>query len=360
MQVAIVTHIVSPYQAELFNTIAATNQLELNVVYLHRMSRERLWTAKPPQHHAFYLEGEPNSFAEVKTVVGQADLVVFNYYIERAARHLLKVRVASKKPWCFWGERPGYRNPGWVGRLFRQWALSDLHDSKAPIWGIGQFAVHGYQQEFGTQRTYCNLPYFSDLERFQQGNGCVKTNSERVFLFSGSLIHRKGVDLLARAFTRLLQDYPNVRLKLMGEGELHKTLRQEFGSARNNIEILGFKDWSELPTYYHSADVLCVPSRYDGWGLVVPEGLAAGLPVIATDQMGAAIEFIRTGENGWLIPAGDEQALYQALCQAAALPKAQLSELSQNASASIREHSLQNGAKRFIDAALAAQREWVG
>ncbi len=68
------------------------------------------------------------------------------------------------------------------------------------------------------------------------------------------------------------------------------------------VEFAGFKDWNELPGEYASADVLCVPSRYDGWGLVVPEGLASGLPVIATDRMGAALEFVETGRNGWLIP----------------------------------------------------------
>jgi glycosyltransferase involved in cell wall biosynthesis len=69
----------------------------------------------------------------------------------------------------------------------------------------------------------------------------------------------------------------------------------------------------------HGADVLCVPSRYDGWGLVVPEGLASGLPVIATDRMGAALEFVENGRNGWLIPAGDGSAV-NAMREAALMP----------------------------------------
>jgi glycosyltransferase involved in cell wall biosynthesis len=242
-----------------------------------------------------------------------------------------------------------------LGRLI----LTEFHNSRVPIWGIGQFAVEGYQKEFGSGRTYNNLPYFSDLTRFQcttrNGNG---KSEERVFLFSGSLIRRKGVDLLGRAFLRLAREMPAVRLKLMGSGELQNKLIQMLEPVQTQVEFLGFKDWSELPDYYAQSHVLCVPSRYDGWGLVVPEGLASGLPVIGTTQMGAALELIKTGRNGWLIPAGDEAAIYTAMRNAAMLSPTELSQLSCNARESVIEHSLEQGAERFIHAARDAYSQW--
>jgi glycosyltransferase involved in cell wall biosynthesis len=99
---------------------------------------------------------------------------------------------------------------------------------------------------------------------------------------------------------------------------------------------------------YASADVLCVPSRYDGWGLVVPEGLTSGLPVIATDRMGAGLEFVRTGENGWLIPAGDEEAILDAMREAVLLSDSQLGQMGQRAQASVSEHTLAHGVERFV------------
>jgi hypothetical protein len=78
----------------------------------------------------------------------------------------------------------------WAGRLLRKWKLSKLHSSAAPIWGIGEFAIEGYKAEFGENRKYFNLPYFSDLERFATARRQEKL--ERTFLFSGSLIERKG------------------------------------------------------------------------------------------------------------------------------------------------------------------------
>ena len=228
----------------------------------------------------------------------------------------------------------------------RKWKLSKLHASPAPIWGIGKFAVDEYRKEFGSQRAYFNLPYFSDLQRFKTPEREEK--SERVFLFSGSLIARKGVDLLVAAFARLAREVPNVRLRIVGDGELQH-------SRSERVDFVGFRDWQELPGEYAAADVLCVPSRYDGWGLVVPEGLASGLPVIATDRMGAALEFVETGRNGWLIQAGDEEALLGAMREAAVRP---LRELSFYARESVNTHTLENGATRFVQCAQATVKTW--
>ena len=172
MRVAIITHLASPYQAELFNAVATSGEVELEVVYLKRTRRGRRWTKASILHRAVFLDEEPGRFDEVRADVLGVDMAVVNYYSERLAHVLLTARAASKKPWCFWGERPGFRKPEWIGRLRRRCYLSWLHASQAPIWGIGRFAVERYQAEFGPSRTYCNLPYFSDLERFKPTARC--------------------------------------------------------------------------------------------------------------------------------------------------------------------------------------------
>jgi len=227
-----------------------------------------------------------------------------------------------------------------------------------PIWGIGKFAVDEYRREFGARRPYFNLPYFSDLKRF--ANSAHRERVERTFLFSGALIHRKGVDLLAAAFVELAREFANVRLKVIGDGELREELEQTLRPVRERVEFVGFRDWDQLPDAYASADVLCVPSRYDGWGLVVPEGLASGLPVIATDRMGAALEFVETGRNGWLIPAGDQKALIDAMCEAAGLSASELEQMGRHARESVSAHTLENGAARFAHCAREAVSGWTG
>jgi len=100
---------------------------------------------------------------------------------------------------------------------------------------------------------------------------------------------------------------------------------------------------------------LCVPSRYDGWGLVVPEGLASGLPVIASDRMGAALEFVESGRNGWLVRAGVGEALLAAMREAALMP---LGEMRRRARESVSEHTLRNGAGRFSEYGQQVISEW--
>jgi glycosyltransferase involved in cell wall biosynthesis len=348
MKVLVLTDCPSPYQVELFNEIEAQGKCSLEVAYLRGHDPERQWKSSEIRHASMELSNGGMTRALESTQ--RADLVVFNYYLHANAERLIRERNAHGGPWCFWGERPGFHQPLWLGRLVRKWKLANLHASAAPIWGIGKFAVDGYQTEFGTQREYFNLPYFSDLKRFETPDR--EDRRERVFLFSGSLIARKGVDLLASAFVRLARDVPNVRLRIVGDGELKQSMIEKLQAVSDRVEFVGFRDWQDLPREYAAADVLCVPSRYDGWGLVVPEGLASGLPVIATDRMGSALEFVRTGTNGWLIPAGDEEALLGAMREAAGneLPKAMRE--------SVREHALENGADRFVRYAQEAMANW--
>jgi glycosyltransferase involved in cell wall biosynthesis len=356
VRVFVLTDCPSPYQVELFNQIEANSECRLEVAYLRRRDPNRHWKWSGIQHASIELDGPRVGMSQARESAREAELVVFNYYRNPNAERLIAERAALGAPWCFWGERPGFREPAWAGRLLRKWKLSKLHALPVPIWGIGKFAIDGYREEFGPQRAYFNLPYFSDLQRFNVSRREEKP--ERTFLFSGSLINRKGVDLLAAAFVRLAQEVANVRLRVIGDGELRRSLEQTLRPVSERVEFTGFRDWDELPGDYASADVLCVPSRYDGWGLVVPEGLASGLPVIATNRMGAALEFVETGRNGWLIRAGDEEALLDAMREAASLSHDELIELGRKARESVSEHTLQNGAARFADYAREAIAGW--
>jgi glycosyltransferase involved in cell wall biosynthesis len=328
----------------LFNEIEAQGDCALEVGYLRSHDSARQWQPAEIEHVSTALDN--GGMMRARQAVRNADFVVFNYYRNANAERLIDERVAQGGPWCFWGERPGFHQVALVGLLLRKWKLAKLHSSPAPIWGIGKFAIDGYRKEFGTERAYFNLPYFSNLQRFRPT--MREERNERVFLFSGSLIARKGIDLLAGAFVKLANEVSNVRLRIVGDGELAESVMRQLSTVRDRVDFVGFRDWRELPGEYACADVLCVPSRYDGWGLVVPEGLAAGLPVIGTDRMGAALEFVETGRNGWLVPVGDGEALLCAMREAALLPSSDLSGLGQRAQESVREHTLANGAARFF------------
>lgn len=349
-RVVVVTHFPSPYQVELFNEVERQHPGLLSVHYLLRAAANRRWTGLPARHaHDFVA---PDRTA-ARAAVTQADFVVFNFYNDAAAADLIRARAATGRGWCFWGERPGYRYP-LLARLMRLNRLAALHRSRQPIWGIGQWAVDAYRTEFGPNRRYVNLPYFSDLARFTAQQPQYSSGGRR-FLFSGSVSRRKGIDLLAAAFAQLATEFPDVHLTIMGEGPLERRARATLAPCAERVDFIGFRDWDALPGVYGAAEILCVPSRHDGWGLVVPEGLAAGLPVISTDRTGAALDLIAPGQNGWIVRAGVMPDLLAAMRQAAALGPSDWQAMSASARARIAGHSLELGAARFVAAVAAAQ-----
>jgi glycosyltransferase involved in cell wall biosynthesis len=223
---------------------------------------------------------------------------------------------------------------------------------------MGEWGIEGYRREFGAKRRYLNVPYCSDLGPFFEIRREVQQNGHCQFLFSGSFIRRKGVDLLASAFTRLLAEGFDARLHLVGAGPLRQFLEGKCGPIRKNVVFHGFKQWDELASVYAEADILCAPSRYDGWGLVVVEGLAAGLPVISTDRTGAARDVL-SATNGWLVRAGDEETLYSALKAAVNLTKERYRAMSEQARRSAANHDLTAGIERFLTAARVTRDQWM-
>jgi len=350
VRVTVLTQLTSPYQVEFLNAVADRADCGLSVVYLTDTDSNRHWATPEIRHRHLILDQSADSGGEALRWLEEADLVVFNYYTHAFAVRALTRRALARQPWVFWGERPGALQLGWLGAFVRHTLLLPLHHQPQPIWGVGQFGVAGYVEEFGDQRPYVNLPYFSNLERFQSAPRSA-TSSNLRFLYCGALSRRKGSDLLASAFLELARKHPKARLILIGHGPLESALRTTLAPVAAQVDFLGFTPWDELPVAYQQGDVFCFPSRYDGWGLALVEAMASGLPVISTTSTGAALEFVQHGVNGWLIPPGDSTALVQAMRSALT---AALAPMGQAALRAVREHSLSQGAERFVQAARSA------
>ena len=75
-----------------------------------------------------------------------------------------------------------------------------------------------------------------------------------------------------------------------------------------------------LAAEYEAADIFCLPSIEEGFGMVIPQAMASGLPIVTTKVCGAA-DLVRTGETGLVVPPSDESALLEALGSLLADPK---------------------------------------
>jgi glycosyltransferase involved in cell wall biosynthesis len=76
---------------------------------------------------------------------------------------------------------------------------------------------------------------------------------------------------------------------------------------------LGFRNQAELPRLYAMGDLFVLPSEDEPWGLVINEAMCSGLPIVASERVGAAADLIQPGYNGFRFPPGDIPALTQAL-----------------------------------------------
>jgi glycosyltransferase involved in cell wall biosynthesis len=140
-------------------------------------------------------------------------------------------------------------------------------------------------------------------------------------IFLGNLIPRKGLHTLLNALARL----PASAARLVVVGSLTAdpayarfiTRRLADPALSGRVELTGSLPDGQVAARLAAADVLVVPSQYEGYGIVYLEGMAFGLPAIGTTS-GAAHEIVTAGEDGFLIPPGDVGALAQRLERLAA------------------------------------------
>lgn len=352
MKVVVFSYIPSPYQIELFDAIHDLGEISLRVVYVAPGEAGRPWSSKAIRHDHRIL---PNSGgSDLTHEIEQADLAVFSWYWNGSYRQAMRKRARSGRPWCLWSERPGFRHTGLAGRWLRKALLWPVWTHAAPIWGIGKWAIEGYRKEFGDNHAFTDVPYFSNLNRFRAVHDPEPRVPRRV-LYSGSLIHRKGIDVLARVWRRLSPLFPSATLHFAGAGKMSQELARLLAPVDRTISLLGPSDWDQMPEIYRGCDILCAPSRYDGWGLIVPEALASGRPVVASSSMGSSREMLVEGREGWLVTAGDVASLEAKLSHALSLSASEYSVMSRAALETGLKFDVSQGCRLFV----ASARETV-
>ena len=134
-------------------------------------------------------------------------------------------------------------------------------------------------------------------------------------LFVGRLTEAfKNVSILPEIVGRLEARGHRITLVVVGEGPDRD--RVEEGIARHecrDVRLVGALEHEELARFYAAADVLVVPSRSDPWGFVLNEAMEFGLPIMATDAVGAGADLIVDGGNGRRIPVGDAEGFAEGI-----------------------------------------------
>lgn len=341
----------SPYQRDILYTLSQHPEIDLQVFYLEGACSDSPWPEKPLQPYEYILPGFHLTWGLSRfhlnwhwPKVNQSDVVVLNGYMSLTAQLLLRL-PAKKIPCIFWGEKMVGNSTGIKGKLQEVFANS-LKNCRA-IAAIGEAAVQDYKLRY-PDKLVVPIPYYCDLEAFQKDIP-LRPREPITILFCGQMIERKGVDLLLTAFSRLIESGLTAKLVLVGrEAELPQMMANLPESVKKWVNYAGFQAPEALPQFFRQADIFVLPSRYDGWGVVMNQAIGAGLPIICSDAVGSAPDLVTMGENGFIFPAGDGDKLYEALHYYVSEP-ARITVASAASQRRSPEWSPEAGAKRWVE-----------
>lgn len=165
----------------------------------------------------------------------------------------------------------------------------------------------------------------------------------------GRFAEQKGFGLLIRAFALAWRNNPQLRLSLVGDGELRAQIESliEAEGMGDAVRLLGWQDEAGVRAAMEAAHALVTPSFAEGLPVVIMEAMACARPVIATYIAGIP-ELVRPEQEGWLVPAGDTKALAECMLQAANTAPETLAAMGASARARvIARHDIRSSARRL-------------
>jgi len=190
------------------------------------------------------------------------------------------------------------------------------------VQAISQAILEKTQADYGATiapmvQYLCVRDQLGCAKRTRGDDGMVR------ILFVGRLERRKGVDVLLAAAERLLSRRPNVEVVFVGAATKNTelgglTYPEAFATqvsdpaVRSRVRFAGAVDEAELQQQYANADIFCLPSRFESFGLVLLEASVFSLPLVGV-RCGGVEEIIEHGETGLLVAPDDAEDLEQAL-----------------------------------------------
>ncbi len=159
-----------------------------------------------------------------------------------------------------------------------------------------------------------------DVFDFEYNNHAMRSkyarDQEQIILYVGRMVREKGVQVLLDAAPRVLSERPGTQFLMVGTGYYLEDLKRQAwqSGVSENCHFLGYVGDAELLELYKCADVVCIPSLYEPFGIVALEGMAAQVPVVTSD-VGGLKDFVENMETGVTTYAGDASSLAWGLLQ---------------------------------------------
>lgn len=325
LQVLLLTNIAAPYRLPLFEDLAY--YVDLTVYFCRKSDPTRQWRLNLASERVKYVE---LPFRAWRLPLGNMELIWNPKLANQLREHRFDVYIAGEnlpnflsvitvqraarrqgKPFILWSgviETP-YASGHWLSNLYRRWLYSRTD----------AFVAYGKKaKDFLVRRGVSPDKIYTGTQGIVPGwiwhvtpdKNSLGLDGRVIVLYVGYLVPRKGVATLIRAYQRARR--PDSTLVIVGDGPQRADL-EAIAQGERDIIFTGYLEGETKWRYFASADLFVLPTYHDPWPQVINEAMYFGLPVITTDRDGSVHEVVHNGENGLVVPAGDVDALAEAL-----------------------------------------------
>ena len=336
-RVAIIHNIIAPYRIPVFEKLAKNPSIDLKVFYCAETHSDRNWEVNACETYdytillgtciqvgSFKYHVNPSIVWEL--LRGNYDVVILGGCCDFTTQLAFIFSKLMKIPLILWSEgiTSAQSRIGKLASPFTNHIVASVDAVVVPGELSRQYHITcGAMPErvFIAPSIVDNEFYIEQYNQLKPKKDQLKKDRgiahNKVILYMGQLIERKGIQYLISAYKSFKQDYNDACLVIVGDGPLKDNLQR--ACIEQNIEDVIFTGWvteKEKVVYYSIADIFVLPTLEDVWGLVVNEAMCCGLPIITTNSAGCSIDLVENGYNGFIVNSGDVEQLYCALLNA--------------------------------------------
>ena len=362
-------NIPAPYAVERYNTLADRGILDFSVWFARRTDSDRSWDVDESswRFESAYVEDPGRSLKSATEFTRRCEAarpdLILSLYGERsfATGHLILKGLGFRTALLV---LPTYDT--WVRRAWWKEFGKRLLFHSADAAKVPGPDGHTYARRYGfTDDRIFEVRQSVSVGRYAMAISCDERAALRrelgisgcVFLYVGRFWHGKGLTRLLDAYGRIAAVNPEVSLLLVGDGPEEATLRTVAAGLRG-VRFQPFVQPPELPRYYAACDVFVFPTLGDPHGQVIEEAHAARLPIITSDAAGDIPQRVTDGVSGFVVHAGDVDALARRMIELATDPDLRRAMGARGAerATSWDDSRWADDFERFVTGALAVPR----
>jgi FkbM family methyltransferase len=313
-------NIPAPYAVERYNTLASRGTFDFSVWFARRTDTERSWDVDESawRFNGAYVEDPGESLQAAHSFARRCDAtrpdLILALYGERsfAAGHFILKGLGLRTALLVLPTYDAWVRRAWWKELAKRVLFRSADAAKVPgPDGQAYARRYGFPQDrvFAVRQSVTVDRYAAPIACQQRTRIRNETGLDGcAFLYVGRLWSGKGLRLLLDAFRRVKQANPAASLLLVGDGPDEAALRTA-AAGLAGVHFHPFVQATELPEYYGACDVFVFPTLGDPHGQVIEEAHAAGLPIITSNAAGDIRRRVADGVTGFVVPAGDVDAL---------------------------------------------------